>query len=175
MYSFGKSKEFISQKGIGVIVCDNEEQTPNIKVAGSNAQRLKSGDKISASNLVVVKRTKGQIPFGNFTILEYFRYQRALVDERPFSRSEIASRIYTVGLNRSISTKLKRLSPVEFRALTLATKMQEDTTKTFLNFAGLKYCRKNKKLLSNFLSKLDKSFTVFVNLSDTRFVPKKRG
>jgi len=174
MYCLGKTREFRAKNGDGIVVCNNDEMLLSVKVAGGNAQSLNDGDKKSASNLVVTKRRKGQIPFGTFTLYEYFRYQRALVDEKPLSKEDVSIKIKKVGLNCPLNTKLKKLSSVEYRALSFAIKLQKDTKETYLNFEGLKYCRKNKKLLTNFLTKLDRSYSVYVNLSDNRFVPKAR-
>jgi len=179
MYAIGKKDEFLLKKGEGVVVCNNDEQTPSISLICGNANNMVDGGASAkaknAKKLLVVKRKKGQIPFGTFTIFEYYKYQRALVDEKPLEKVAIAKRLYKVGLRKRITTKLKKLSAIEFRALTLSIKMQDDTRDTYLNFDGLKYCRKNKKRLQAFLARLDKNYNVFVNLSDNRFVPKCRG
>ena len=186
MYAIGKRHEFLLKKGEGVVVCNNDEQTPSISLVSGSSNNMtdatvgtntgiNANNKTNIKKMLVVKRKKGQIPFGSFTILEYYKYQRALVDEKPLDKTAIVKRLNKVGLKKRVGTKLKKLTAVEFRALTLSIKMQDDTKDTYLNFEGLKYCRKNKKRLHTFLTRLDKSYNVFVNLSDNRFVPKCRG
>ena len=176
MYCIGNAKDFRMQRGDTIINCDNDEMATKSITSGShNAHIMADGQKISLPKMAkkALKRNKkASIPFSSFSILEFVRYNRALVDERQLNKAQVAERLNKVGLKRRINCKLKKLSPVEFRALTLATKLNESTKSTYLNFEGLKYCRKHKIGLSRFLTHLSKQYKVFALVDDTRFVPK---
>jgi len=191
MYCIGNAKDFRAQRGEGIINCDNDEMAASlISSASSSAQFMQDMQKTdlpsmtngASNNTVGLKPTqtkkalkrskKASIPFSTFSILEFVRYTRALVDDKQLNKIEVTERLNKVGLKRRINCRLKKLSPIEFRALSVASKINESTKSAYLNFEGLKYGRKNKKNLGRFLTHLAKTYKVFALVDDTRFVPK---
>jgi len=174
MYCIGDTTEFRDRRGDGVVYCDNDEMAPAITSAGVRACHLADGEKGSLGYIVNnSRRRKTLIPFGTFTILEYVRYSRALVDEKQLPRHAVQERIKRAGLKRKLGCKLRKLTPVEYRALCFAVKVDESTHSAYVNFEGLKYRKKTRTLLRHFLNTWGEKYKVYALVSDVRFVPKK--
>jgi len=172
MYCLGDTTEFREKKGEGIIFCNNDELAPVVTSASLKASYLTDGDKAQLGTMATNRRKKVLIPFGTFTILEYVRYSRALVDERQLSRHGAHERIKCVGLKRKLGTKLKKLSPIEYRALCLAVRLDDNTHSVYVNFEGLKYCKKHRVSLKHFLELWGEKHKVYAMVSDARFVPR---
>ena len=142
-----KRKNFRAQTGGEIIYCDNDEISPPVKGCG-------------------------KMPFGGFTVLEFIRYARALKDNAPLNRTAVLRRLRAAGVKRRLNCKLRRLSAVEYRAVSLSAKAEDDTRVAYLNFDGLAYGLKNRRILKRFLNVWEKRYKVFVSVSDKRFMPK---
>ena len=173
MYCIGDATEFRAKRTEGNIYCDNDEMAPNISAATLSSNNMQDGDVLSLVNMTTKRKKKAQIPFSTFTILEYVRYTRALVDEKNQSKGQVVERLKQVGLNKKVRCKVKKLTPIEYRALSLATKLEQNTHTAYLNFEGLKYNKKNKKVLTRTLNHLASNLKVYALVDDARFVPKK--
>ena len=172
MYCLGDTAELKERKTEGAVFCNNDELAPVVTSASLKASFLTDGEKVALGNIAPNRRKKVLIPFGTFTILEYIRYSRALVDEHQLTRNAAHDKIKSIGLKRKLGCKLKKLSPIEYRALCLAVKLDEGTHSAYVNFEGLKYCRKNRNNLKRFLELWGQKYKVYAMVSDTRFVPK---
>jgi len=172
MYCLGDTTELREKKGEGVIVCNNDELAPTIKSASKKASQQTDGEACNINNITINRRKRALIPFGTFTILEYVRYSRALVEETQMPRQAVLERIKFAGLKRKLTCKLKKLSPVEYRALCFASKVDDKTHSAYINFEGLKYCKKHRASLKKFLELLGQKYKVYAMVNDVRFIPK---
>lgn len=117
----------------------------------------------------------GKLPFGNLTVKSYLCYRRSLLNDgcRPISLREIKFLLKNVGCRLNLNRKVRTLTRVEFRLLTLAAKWQPECTTVFLNFDGLCYHRAIKREMRRALKRLSEKYEVFAAVSDSRFIPKK--
>ena len=187
MYCVGNSQDFRAMRAPGLINCDNEEMATNIVSSKGTTAHMTEEESASLSTLTIAQRggnvtkksqtlqrgKKASIPFASFTVLEFVRYSRALKDEKQLTRMQVLERVRAAGLAKSLNCRLKRLSVVEYRALNMAIKTEEDTQAAYVNFEGLKYSRKNKKTLNRFVNTWAARLKVFVLVDDNRFIPKK--
>ena len=107
----------------------------------------------------------GDLPFSDFTVADYLNYARAL-------KSEKVTRQVIVNFGISPDTKIKKLSPVQYRCVqflekTRGTKQQ----KLVINLDGAKYNKKSALLLDKLIQYADE---VFVCVTDNRYMTKHK-
>ncbi len=117
----------------------------------------------------------GKLPFGDLSVKSYICYRRSLLNEkcRPMTLNEMKFLLRAVGCKFSLNRKVKTLTRIEFRLLSLAAKWAPDCKTIFLNFDGLDYCYARKREMRKALNRLSKKYEVFAAVSDSRFIPKK--
>lgn len=117
----------------------------------------------------------GKLPFGDLTVKSYICYRRSLLNEKckPLTLNEIRFLLNAVVCKFGLNRKVKSLTRIEFRLLSLAAKWQPDSKVVFLNFDGLDYCYARKREMRKAIERLSKKYEVFAAVSDTRFIPKK--
>jgi len=169
-YCIGNSKEFRSRRGAGIVNCDNEELAPIITTKNILASSMADGQKLALKYFWQRKKNKVQIPFGSLTILEFVRFSRALVDKEKLSEQAVLTRIKSVGLKRRLDCKLKKITAIEYRALCLATKISDFTHSAYINFEGLKFCRKNKRAVNSFAKLCAIKYKTYILVDDKRFI-----
>ena len=149
-----KRRDFRKCRGGGVINLDNDEILAYFTLDGRGYC------------------VTGNIPFGSFTATEYVVYTRALLGEVPFGVKAARKKLQEVGFKGGKNRKLSRLSPIQYRAASLAAKAEPETRTVYINFDGLPYTYKNRRQIKRFINHAAKRFMLFVAVSDTRFIPK---
>jgi len=171
-YYFNGFNSFSPKKRQGAVWCNNDETAPIFSSRPALSSTLKEGVRMSYNRMNISTTRKIQIPFSSFSILEFVRYSRALVDKTNLSALEVEKRIKAVGLNKKVKLRLKKLSPIEYRALSIATKFNDETHSIYLNFENLKFSKKNLKLLNDYIKIWSSRYSVYIFLNDIRFMPK---
>lgn len=115
----------------------------------------------------------GTVPFSNMTVQQFVASSRALRTNLPLKRSALKELLVKVGVRRRLGRRMGSLMPAEYRAVCLAAKLEITTKNIYVNYDGLEYSRRNRKVLSRFLKIWGKTYNVFAAVSDTRFIPKK--
>lgn len=114
---------------------------------------------------------RGKIPFSNMCVGEYIRYQRATTCEKPTATPEIEQYNKVLGLGLKFSKKMGALDLFSYRKAQILSRYNGSVRQVYVNFDGLLFSKRNNKKLQKLLESLKKFFTVFVAVTDYRFIP----
>ena len=116
----------------------------------------------------------GTLPFSDMSVRSFIAYRRSLINDKckAMSSREVRSYLKAVGCKVKIRRKVGSLSTTQYRHLCLASNYKVGATRAYLNLDGLPYTRYNKRALRALVKKLSRIFSVFVAVSDTRFIPR---
>ena len=115
----------------------------------------------------------GTTPFSNTRLGQFIAYSRALKSSLPLKLDTIKAMLKRAGVRKSVCVKMGALDSIDYRAASIASKLDITTKTVYVNFDGLEYSRRNSKRMNRYLRIWGKDYTVFAAVSDTRFIPKK--
>ncbi len=115
----------------------------------------------------------GTVPFSNTRLGQFIAYSRALRSNLPLRLDAIKGMLKSAGIKKNVCAKMGTLDIIDYRAASLAAKLDITTKTVFVNFDGLRFTRRNSKKLNRYLQIWGKNYAVFVAVSDSRFIPRK--
>jgi len=115
----------------------------------------------------------GGLPFKNFTVLEFVRYRRALIDDEIMAVGTLKKLLKEYKVNKKLNCKIKRLSTIEYRTVCLIAKLNSNADFVCLNFDGLKETYFNRLKLNKLLKILKHKFNVYLATTDKKLIPKE--
>lgn len=149
-----KRMAFKEQRGDGRINLDNDEVIATYTTTGG-------------TYFVV-----GSIPFADMTVAEYVAYHKSLVREMPVRDRETKYYLKLFGAEFRAYAKMKSLSVLDYRIVQLTAAYDLSVSNLYINLDGLQYSRKNKTKLNKMLQILKKYFTIFIAVTDYRFIER---
>lgn len=114
----------------------------------------------------------GTHPFADFTVLQYIRYERALIDAPRLSDAQIKKLLRTCGTKASLRSRLGKLSFVDRRLVTLAARITPQTVTVAIDLDGVPYSGFLRSRLHRAASKLSKKYEVWICVTDSRYIAK---
>ncbi len=114
----------------------------------------------------------GTHPFADFTVLQYIRYERALIDAPRLSDDDIKKLIRDCGAKAGLHSKIGKLSFVDRRLVTLAARITDQTATVAVNFDGVPFSRSLRSRLHRAAARLSKKYEVWISVTDSRYINK---
>lgn len=117
----------------------------------------------------------GTLPFSDMSVRSFIAYKRSLITDKCKAMSAREARCYlrAVGCKLKLRRKVGSLSTTQYRHLCLASSYKVGATRVYLNLDGLPFTRYNRRALRALVKKLSHAFSVFVAVSDSRFIPRR--
>lgn len=114
----------------------------------------------------------GEHPFGGFTVLQYVRYQRSLLDPHPTPASEVRSLLHATGARVPLGRRVSRLGYLERRLVSLAARLTPETRTLIIELDGIPYSRRLRSALRRAAARLRKKYEVWISVTDSRFADR---
>ncbi len=150
-----KRRAFRAQSSDSAVCADNDEVLATFTLGGK---------------LYVVT---GTVPFSNTRLGQFIAYSRALKSHLPLKLDTIKEMLKSAGIKKNVCAKMGTLDVIDYRAASLAAKLDITTKTVYVNFDGLRFTRRNSKKIARYLRIWSKTYSVFVSVSDSRFIPRK--
>lgn len=153
---------------------DSAEKRRIMRTAGPSVARALN-DEISSVCRVKGKDYYiiGKHPFADFSVYQYMRYERALVDSAPLTKKKARALLKKLGAKTRLGKKLGSLRFVTRRLVTLAARLTNETTALTINLDGVPYTHYLAKSLRHVAKRLAKNYTLWIAVTDSRLVEKK--
>ncbi len=114
----------------------------------------------------------GTHPFADFTVLQYVRYERALIDAPRLSDEAIRQILRACGTKARLHARMGKLSFVDRRLVTLAARVTLQTVTVAINLDGVPFSRALRTRLHRAAAKLSRKYEVWISVTDSRFINK---
>ena len=148
-----KRRAFRKSVSKSVAFADNDEVLASIDAGGK-------------TTLII-----GENPYSDMTVYEFARYHKTVNCGILPGQGEIKDFFRRfLGESAPLSRRVGRLTPIEYRALTLFTVISDQTERVIVNFDGLPYTRSLARKLNRLTLRLSERYDVCVSVSDRRFI-----
>ncbi len=153
---------------------ESAEKRRIMRTAGSNVARALN-DEVSSVCRVKGKDyyVVGRHPFADFSVYNYMRYERALIDKSPLTKKRARKLLKSLGAKTRLSARLGRLPALRRRLVSLAARLTDETAVLSVNFDGLPYSRRLSRSIKKAVKRLSRKYALWIAVTDSRFVKRK--